>query len=75
MIMPDITIHQNGESIWASPPARPQIDGLRAIEDPERPGRPRYSSVITVATSNVREAWSDQVITAVRAQHPEVLEG
>jgi hypothetical protein len=59
-------------SAWASPPARPQIgkDGevLR-----ESSGKTKYSPVIDFASRETRRRWSDMVIEALRASHPDAL--
>jgi hypothetical protein len=72
LILVGCPVGLNDKGAWASPPARPQIgkDGevLRKSS-----GKIKYSPVIDFASREIRRRWSDAVIAALRASHPEAL--
>jgi hypothetical protein len=57
---------------WASPPGKPQLDkdGI-ALREPT--GKIKYVSVIEFTDRATGRRWSDAVIAAMRAAHPEVF--
>jgi len=75
LVIDEIAIHVGAGDgrAWASPPARPMIDRDGAVMRDQRTGKVRYQHLIAFSTPRVRSAWSEQVIAAVRAQHPEAL--
>ena len=72
LVIDEIAIHVGTDDgrTWASPPARPMVDkdGV-AMRDPKT-GKVRYQGLITFATAKIRDAWSEQIIRAVREKHP-----
>lgn len=70
-----ILARKYGEGVYALPPGKAQLAGLSAIEDPRKPGKPKYTNFIDFTDKQTRERWSDAVVAAVRDQHPEVLSG
>ena len=62
---------QNGKW-WVAPPGKPMIsrDGVVMRDDK---GKIRYSPVVTFADKSTSKRWSDAVIQALHAAHPELL--
>jgi hypothetical protein len=55
------------------PPARPMVDRDGTVIRDQGSGKVRYQRLISFATARVRDRWSDAVIEAVRAKHPEAF--
>lgn len=72
LIIDDIAIQRAGSRVWATPPARPQIEDNALVRD-ER-GRPRYHQLIDFANHGVRASWNRQVLRAVRNEHPDLFD-
>ena len=72
MIVSDVTLLQGEKGPWASPPSKPMIgrDGAVMKDDA---GKVRYVPIIEFVDKATRNRWSDSVIEALRAAHPEVL--
>ena len=72
MILNDVTILSGDRGAWASPPSKPMIDrdGL-AMKDAN--GKLKYSPIVEFASKEVRERFSNAVVEALRAIHPEAL--
>jgi DNA-binding cell septation regulator SpoVG len=72
LVINDVTILQGERGPWASPPSKPMIDrDGNALRDDK--GKIRYVPMIEFTSREVRNKWSDSVIEAIRAAHPEVL--
>jgi hypothetical protein len=71
MVLHDVAIHQQGDAAWASPAAKPQIgrDGTHIKKD----GKPQYSPVVSFASKVVGDKFSEAILDALRASHPEAL--
>src|SRR5215472_15355563 len=67
LIIGEIAVQRDHETVWASPPARPRLrDGS---SEPMRDDRGKLiwnSDLIRFASQEARRRWSDQVIDAVR---------
>ena len=72
LILNDVALHANSGKIWASPPSKPWIKGTTVVID-EATSKPKYLPVVDFQTHGVRRAWSEQVIKAMRAAHPDAL--
>ena len=59
---------------WASPASKPMIGRDGTVLKDEKTGKTRYSPVVSFSDKTVRNRWSDQVIAALHAAHPEILE-
>src|SRR3954453_21221200 len=72
MIISGVTILAGSNGPWASPPSKPQIgrDGT-VLEDQN--GEVEYSPIIEFKDKATRNRFSDAVIKALRAVHPEAL--
>ena len=75
LILDEVGIHvaaADGHA-WANPPGRPMVaaDGV-AVRD-QRTGKIRYQGLIAFSTVDIRNAWSDAIVEAVREKHPEAL--
>jgi hypothetical protein len=72
MIIADVTLLTSERGPWASPPSKPMIDRAGAVLKDER-GKVRYSPIIEFTSKEVRDRFSNGVIEAMRAAHPEVF--
>ena len=74
MVVHDIVVHVTNGQPWAAPPSKQMIgrDG-GALKDAN--GKGRYSPVISFADKATRDRWSDAVIAALTAAHPDALGG
>jgi hypothetical protein len=72
MIISDVGIYIDGARAWASPPSKPMIDrnGVAMRDDK---GKIRYVALITFATKERRDRFSEAIIEAMRIAHPDVL--
>lgn len=74
MIIRDITIHARDGKAWASPPGKPILDREgRHMRDHN--GRSRYTPVVEFTSRERRDFFSALVMDALRAQHPDALDG
>lgn len=73
LIVSDVTILTGERGPWASPPSKPMInrDGVVLKDDN---GKIKYTPIIEFTSKEIRNRWSDAVIDAMRAAHPEVFE-
>jgi hypothetical protein len=71
LVFHDVSVHRQGDAVWASPSAKAQIgrDGTHIKKD----GKPQYSPVVSFASKEVRDKFSDAILGALRASHPEAL--
>jgi hypothetical protein len=62
----------DNDTAWASPPSKPQIsrDGM-VVKGPD--GKTKYSACIEFSSRDARNRWSEQVVAAMRASHPDVF--
>ncbi len=74
MVISDVTILQGEKGPWASPPSKPMVgrDGTVMKDDN---GKVRYVPIIEFTDKATRNRWSDSVIEAMRAAHPEAFNG
>lgn len=72
MVISDATVLTGERGPWASPPSKPMIskDGTVLKGDD---GKIRYSPLIEFTSKDIRTRWSDAVIAAMRAAHPEAF--
>ena len=72
LIINDVTILKGERGPWASPPSKPMVgrDGTVMKGDD---GKIRYTPTIEFSSKEIRNRWSDSVIEAMRAAHPEVF--
>jgi hypothetical protein len=70
MIVSDMTVLIGERGPWASPPSEPMID-RDGVAMKRANGKLRYSPTIQFATKEIRNKFSDAVIAALRAAHPE----
>lgn len=72
LIIADVTVFKGERGCWASPPSKPMFgrDGIVMKDDA---GKLRYSIIIEFVSKDIRNRWSDSVIEALRAAHPEVF--
>ena len=73
LILSDVTVHQKGERVWASPPGKPKLDpNGTALRDRET-GKVDYAQIIWFADDTLRRRWSDAVVDAVKRDFPEAF--
>jgi hypothetical protein len=72
MILHDVSVHIDGARAWAMPASKAMLDknGLALRDDR---GKVRYSPVITIASKELRDRFSEAIIEAIRLSHPDVL--
>lgn len=74
LVINDCAIHVTSGRAWASPPSRQLVD-RNGVVMKDADGKVRWQPVIEFASKKVRDAWSHQVVEAVRVKHPDVLAG
>lgn len=74
MIIDDIQIHQHGARVWANPPSSPRLDANGVVVRDER-NKIRYDRSVSFFNHGTEASWSRQVVAALRAQHPDALDG
>jgi hypothetical protein len=72
MVLHDVSVHIDGARAWSMPAAKPMLDKNGVALRDER-GKIHYSPVITFASKEQRDRFSDAIIEAVRVASPEVL--
>ena len=73
LILHDVTVLRGQGGPWASPPSKPMV-GREGTVMKDETGKTRYVPIIEFASKEARNRWSDEVIAALRAGRPEVLE-
>ena len=66
-------LHQSGDRVWASAPARPIVDSNGAVLRDEK-GRICYSAIIRFANHACQRQWSELVIRTVLDAYPGTLD-
>lgn len=74
MVVGDVTILTGPYGYWASPPSKPMIGADGAVMKDQATGKIRYVPIISFASKQQRNVWSDMVIAALRQAHPDALE-
>lgn len=72
MILHDVAIHQRDGRAWASPASKPMLD-RSGTQMKGSDGKLLWSPIVSFASRELRDRFSDGVITAVRASHPTAL--
>ncbi len=72
MILSDVSVHVSGETAWASPASKPVLD-RNGVATRDTAGKIRYVPVVSFARRDLRDRFSNAVIEALRASHPEAL--
>ena len=72
LIITDVVILTGERGPWASPPSKPQLDRDGNVLRDQN-GKIRYSPIIEFTDRETRTRWSNAVIEALRAAHPEAL--
>jgi hypothetical protein len=72
MVLLDVTILTGERGPWASPQSKPMInrEGVAMKDDK---GKLRYSPIIEFTSREIRDRWSDAIISAMREAHPGVF--
>jgi hypothetical protein len=72
MVMAEIGIMRADRGEWAAPPSKPQID-RDGVGMKDAAGKLKYTPIISFTSKEVRDRFSNAVIEALRAAHPEVF--
>ena len=64
MVISGVAVHERDGQVWASPPSKPLLD---------RDGKLRWSPIVGFVDRQTQTVWSDAVVAALRASHPEAL--
>jgi DNA-binding cell septation regulator SpoVG len=72
LVLHDVAVHRQGDSIWVMPPSRPML-GRDGSVMKDTNGKVRYQPIITFRDKQTQARWSAAVIEAMRQQHREVL--
>jgi hypothetical protein len=75
LVINDIPVCQaaNGRA-WATLPSRPMIDAQGEVMRDDR-GKVRYSAILEWRSRELRERFSNAVVTAVSRRYPDYLPG
>lgn len=73
LIINDVTILSGDRGPWAAPPSKVIAGRDGAIMKDDK-GKVRYLPIIEFVSKEARNKWSDSVIEALRAAHPDVFE-
>jgi hypothetical protein len=68
----DVAIHESHGKRWAQLPSRPWIEGDRLVRDDA--GKVKYSPLLEFSRREVRDAFSQSVISAVLRFAPDALD-
>jgi hypothetical protein len=73
LVIRDRPVHLSHGKAWAPLPAKPQVDkGGQLIRDAR--GKTAYVAILEFDTKKLRDALSERVVEAVRAQHPDAFD-
>jgi len=71
LVIREVAVHVSHGKAWAALPSKPVLKDGRATTD-ER-GKVRYVPMMEWADKDTRDAFSDAVVAAVRAQDPNAV--
>jgi hypothetical protein len=72
VVFHDVTIHAKNGSAWASPASKPQLDRT-GQHMKGNDGKGLWLPVVTFASKEARDRFSEVVIAALRASRPDAL--
>jgi hypothetical protein len=72
VIFHDVAIHRKDGATWASPASKPML-GRDGTQMRGRDGKALWSPIVSFTTKDVRDRFSEAVITALRESHPDAL--
>jgi hypothetical protein len=68
----DVSIHQRNGAQWASPGARPRLD-RSGQHMRDGAGKLLWNPVVSFASREIQDRFSNAVLEALKMSHPEVL--
>jgi DNA-binding cell septation regulator SpoVG len=73
MTLHEVCVFATNGKFWASPPSKPMLDrdGRVMVDDA---GKRRYAAIIEFVSKETRDRWSEAVVAALLAAHPEALD-
>ena len=73
LVVHEISVLVSNGKAWASPPSKPLLDrdGRVMVNDA---GKRRYAAIIEFVSKETRDRWSEAVVAALLAAHPEALD-
>lgn len=72
MILSDVSVHVSGETAWASPASKPVLD-RNGVATRDSSGKIRYTPIVSFTRCDLRDRFSNGIIEALRASHPEAF--
>jgi hypothetical protein len=72
MVLHRCSIFTKDERAWASPPSKPVI-GRDGVAQRTADGKTRYEPTVSFTDRWTQERWSNAIVEALRAEHPEAL--
>jgi hypothetical protein len=73
LIVADVAFHQRDGRAWASPPAKPML-GRGGSQMKGADSRPSWPPIISFASRETRDRWSEAVLAALHGSHPNALD-
>jgi hypothetical protein len=73
MIIADVAVHVRDGRAWASPPSKPMLN-RDSVQMKGADGKPLWSPIISFASRELSNRWSDAVVAALRQSHPHALD-
>jgi hypothetical protein len=71
MVIHDVCVFEQDGKRWIMPPSKPSITGDGTVF--KKDGKPVYTPVISIADKDTRIKFSDAIVAAVEASHPEAF--
>lgn len=72
LIFHDVAVHQRDGKRWASPASKPMI-GRDGTQTRAATGKPQFAPIVSFASRERRDQFSQGVIEALRSQRPEMF--
>lgn len=72
LIFHDVSVHRQGDAMWALPASKPMID-RDGTQLKDATGKLRWVPIVSFKDKQTRDRWSRDVVEALKAQRPEVL--
>ena len=73
MTLCGVAVYVSGDEAWVAPPSRPMLSPQGAAMR-DGSGKIRYAHIITFASRETRDRFSENVVAALKVTHPEAFE-
>lgn len=71
MILHEVLLLEPNGRVWASPGSKPRV--IQGQHVTGKGGKPAWDQLVSFASKSLRDAFSDAIVDAVRAQNPALL--